>query len=202
MRGGIKGFVKGIYTGTKGLVIKPMTGIVDGVSKISEGAANTFVKDSVRTEMKSRLPRMFYGRERIYRAYNEQERKIERFLAGLKPKKYPKFVYMDSIFLKETLPNHDPPQHPNMCLWITLERLFLILFERKTVVWKVRTNNIDGLSVDVKSINIIVRKQTNSIHVRNIFFLISIGSSSTSSLSRQRNKRNGFIETCYFKRNY
>lgn len=43
--GGVSGFFKGMYGGAKGLVLKPVTGVLDGVSKIAEGASNTFVKD-------------------------------------------------------------------------------------------------------------------------------------------------------------
>lgn len=45
MKSGVSGFVKGIFKGAKGLVIKPVAGVLDGVSKITEGVSNTFVSD-------------------------------------------------------------------------------------------------------------------------------------------------------------
>lgn len=168
MKGGIKGFAKGMFTGAKGLVIKPVTGVLDGVSKMTEGVSNTFVSDAAKKALKGRPPRMFYGRERIYKTYNEEEPKVYRFLAKKKPKKYPTFTFLESVFLCEKLPSQTTkPTEPTLCLWITLERIFLVTLHKKAVVWKIRTNNIADIFTDQSSVNIMVKKPTNSVHVIN-----------------------------------
>jgi len=175
MKGGVKGFIKGVFTGTKGLVIKPVTGVLDGVSKMTEGVSNTFVSDAAKKVLKSRLPRMFYGRERIYKAYNEYEPKIYKFLAKKKPKKYPTFTFLDSVLLWERLPNQNKdPTEPTLCLWITLERIFLIVLTKKAIVWKIRTNNIADIYTDQNSVNIMVKKPTNSVHVNKLVISLII----------------------------
>lgn len=77
--------------------------------------------------MKSRVPRIFYGREHVYKAYHPEEASICRFLLKKKPKKYGKFTFLEAMFLREKLPGmKDEPKDNTLCLWITLERIFLI----------------------------------------------------------------------------
>mmetsp|Transcript_28861 Transcript_28861/g.26176 ORF Transcript_28861/g.26176 Transcript_28861/m.26176 type:complete len:274 (+) Transcript_28861:4021-4842(+) len=143
MQGGFKGFMKGIYKGTKGLVIKPVTGVLDGVSKITEGVSNTFVSDIQKKVLRSRVPRVFYGRECVYKAYHIEEASMNQFLYKKKPKKYGKFTFLEAIFLRERLPNmKQDPEMYTLCLWITLERIFLVNMVKHAIVWKIRTTNL------------------------------------------------------------
>ena len=63
------GFGKGILKGFAGLVVKPVSGILDLFSKTTEG-----IKNTVNTEdfdlVKIRKPRIFYGKYKIIKTYN------------------------------------------------------------------------------------------------------------------------------------
>lgn len=58
------GFFKGVSKGLAGLVVKPVAGALDLVSKTSEGVKNTanFFDDKP-NEKRERIPRVFYGFE-------------------------------------------------------------------------------------------------------------------------------------------
>lgn len=60
----MEGFFKGFSKGLAGLVVKPVAGALDFVSKTSEGVKNTAnFFDEKPNETRKRLPRVFYGRE-------------------------------------------------------------------------------------------------------------------------------------------
>ena len=70
-----KGFIGGCAGTLKaltGLVIKPISGICEGISKTSEGIKNTALlfEDGPKTR-RERWPRVFYGEEFVYKNYNE-----------------------------------------------------------------------------------------------------------------------------------
>jgi vacuolar protein sorting-associated protein 13A/C len=172
MKGGVKGFLKGTWKGLRGLVFKPVTGVVDGVSKLTEGVSNTFIEDSAKKALKARAPRMFYGRERIFKAYQEYEPAINKFVCKKKPKKYPSFTFMDCILLKEQVPSKNGTfETANLCLWITLERVFLIHLDLYKFIWKMRVENISEAISENNSVNLVYKTSTKSIHVR---FMITI----------------------------
>jgi vacuolar protein sorting-associated protein 13A/C len=70
-KAGMRGFVKGLGQGVAGLVLKPMTGLFDGVSKLSEGIKNSAASDLGLFVQPVRPARMFYGRDRTLRVYSK-----------------------------------------------------------------------------------------------------------------------------------
>lgn len=59
--------MKGITKGIAGLVIKPITGVIDAASKTAEGIKNTATYfDDKPSENRLRPPRVFYNRERYF----------------------------------------------------------------------------------------------------------------------------------------
>ncbi len=70
---GALGFAQGVGWGLYGLVVKPMTGLFDGVAKVSEGIKNG-QSDAVASAVQPIRPaRMFYGAERALRVYNRAD---------------------------------------------------------------------------------------------------------------------------------
>jgi len=68
---GIVGFFKGVGQGLTGLAVKPITGIIDAVSKTSEGLKNTVDQSEDKpNESRERPIRVFYGSDRYYRNFN------------------------------------------------------------------------------------------------------------------------------------
>lgn len=61
MKNDVKGFGKGLFQGLAGLIIKPVSGILELVSKTTEGIKNTMTSDECYVKME-RKPRAFYGK--------------------------------------------------------------------------------------------------------------------------------------------
>ena len=61
-RGGMRGFVYGIYQGVTGLMLKPISGGFDLLSKSAEGCKNT-IRSLEKRQRRDRMryPRPFYG---------------------------------------------------------------------------------------------------------------------------------------------
>lgn len=67
---GVKGFFKGALQGVSGLVIKPITGVLDAAAKTTEGIKNTvnYLEDKP-NETRMRNVRPFYGPEGTFTLY-------------------------------------------------------------------------------------------------------------------------------------
>lgn len=70
-RGGGPGFLKGVWSGTTGVFLKPLSGGLDLISKTTEGIKNTVkIFEAQVFKDRHRLPRTFYGNEEQIKAYN------------------------------------------------------------------------------------------------------------------------------------
>ena len=146
------------------MIIKPVAGILDGVSKITEGFSNTLLsEDSGKFLNRKRLLRVFYGKDKIYKAYSANDSWIWSFLLNINTKKYETFTFLDAIYLGQ--PNQGLEEFKNeFCLLMTLESLFLISIKEKSIIWKLRSKNIDNIQTETDSINVLT-KQTKSFPV-------------------------------------
>jgi vacuolar protein sorting-associated protein 13A/C len=156
---GVKGLVKGLYRGARGLVMKPAAGIFDGVSKMSEGIANNLLDPRVPVP-RTRLPRVFYGLERNYKDYSADDAKLLSFLSTIK-KKYASLAFVEALYLlnqhSEGLEDYDG----DLCVAITMERVFLINLKNKgAVLWNIKSKDIDTVSANSFAVNIEISKKT------------------------------------------
>ena len=70
-RDGIGGFAKGVGGGFAGAVIKPVSGVVDLVSKTNEGIESAVDGSACKpNNQKFRRPRAFYKETEIFKEYN------------------------------------------------------------------------------------------------------------------------------------
>ena len=82
---GIKGLFTGAFQGLTGLVVKPISGVLDAASKTAEGVKNTaLIFDKAAEDHRERDPRVFYGYERFYEAYNVSDVEIIKILKKVK----------------------------------------------------------------------------------------------------------------------
>ena len=163
MKDGVEGFMKGMVVGAKGLVIKPVTGVLDGFSKLTQGVSNTFDEDSSMKMIKGRMPRSFYGKERIYKSYDIYHSTLMDFLYKKKPKKYPMLTLLGAVFLDE--PSSKTFSF-SFCLLLTLERIFFISFEQKAIVWKMKTTNMREIFTNDQGVRIMLKKPSKIISVQ------------------------------------
>ena len=67
---GVLGFFKGVGQGLTGIVVKPITGLIDVVSKTTEGLKNTAnIFDEKPNESRERSIRVFYGPDRCFKNF-------------------------------------------------------------------------------------------------------------------------------------
>lgn len=67
---GVKGFVKGAAKGVAGLLVKPVTGVLDASAKTAESITNTAtIFDDKPNDQRIRVPRVFYERTRYFKKY-------------------------------------------------------------------------------------------------------------------------------------
>lgn len=79
-KNGFKGFGKGLLKGLAGVVIKPVSGVFDLVSKTTEGIKNTVKEDKVMN--RDRLPRPFYGKFKLIKTYNTYHSQVIDIIAN------------------------------------------------------------------------------------------------------------------------
>ncbi len=156
-----------MFVGAKGLVIKPVTGVLDGVSKLTQGVSNTFDEDSTLKIIKGRMPRIFYGKERIFKPYNIYHSTLMDFLYKKKPKKYTMLTLLGAVFLDEPSTKTFSFSY---CLLLTLERIFFISFQKKAIVWKMKTTNMSEVFTNERGVRIILKKPSKMIPVLFLIF--------------------------------
>jgi vacuolar protein sorting-associated protein 13A/C len=78
---GFVGFLKGTALGLAGLIVKPITGILDASAKTAESISNTASHfDDRAYNDRIRVPRAFYERSRYYMKYNPFDAELMHYL--------------------------------------------------------------------------------------------------------------------------
>ena len=95
-KNGIKGFFKGALTGVTGLVIKPLSGTLDLLSKTSEGVKN-LVSTNDREVQRSRLFRPFYGKQQTLKVYDKDHAFLVLHMIRLNHSKYALDHFLDAL---------------------------------------------------------------------------------------------------------
>mmetsp|Transcript_2420 Transcript_2420/g.3022 ORF Transcript_2420/g.3022 Transcript_2420/m.3022 type:complete len:122 (+) Transcript_2420:4285-4650(+) len=73
-RYGVSGMVKGVWAGATGIILKPVSGTLDLISKQSEGIKNTAkVFDAKVKKDRVRMPRPLYGFKRLIKPYSKED---------------------------------------------------------------------------------------------------------------------------------
>jgi len=114
------------------------------------------IRKKINFEKLSRGPRLFYGQERFFKVYNEEEAKVHAFLKQNDPKEYPRYRFYDSIFFKHKFEwQKHAPVDVNANLWITDQKIYLIELVEKKIVEVFNTNEIqfcfsseEGISIE------------------------------------------------------
>eukprot|EP01017_Pseudomicrothorax_dubius_P031197 TRINITY_DN3958_c0_g1_i4.p1 TRINITY_DN3958_c0_g1~~TRINITY_DN3958_c0_g1_i4.p1 ORF type:complete len:632 (+),score=84.39 TRINITY_DN3958_c0_g1_i4:151-2046(+) len=82
---GTTGFLKGAFQGITGFVVKPVAGLFDAASKVTEGMKNSVTKFDVKPrEERVRPMRAFYSRERYYKQYNHIDADVVTLVNSIK----------------------------------------------------------------------------------------------------------------------
>ncbi|CAD8210664.1 unnamed protein product [Paramecium pentaurelia] len=85
---GASGFLKGLWQGTSGLSIKSVTGVLDAISKTSEGVKNELSSYEQPNNNRIRYMRPLYQSDGYYKEYNQIEAEYYEVIKGIKKGKY------------------------------------------------------------------------------------------------------------------
>jgi hypothetical protein len=153
-----------------GLVVQPVTGVLDGVSKLTEGVSNNLVIEKEHNSAldKSRYPRIFYGPQKIFKAYDERDAKLYRTLGTIK-KHYQNLDVMDAIYFSF----HYNKSSTLACLWLTLEKIFFFINTNKQfeLLTKISMKIVEDIGTDSNAVKIMLKKKKSYLNVK-FFYLI------------------------------
>lgn len=145
----IKGFKKdkfegmmiGGLKGVSGLVVKPIAGALDMVSRSAEGIKNTAnIFDKTTQYKKMRLPRVIYGPSHLIQVYNQDDSMLMQYFYKIGKKKYCEKEFIEKI----------------QGLDIDNKSVFVIFFtdllvymnsSRGKIIWKIEYKNINGFEL-------------------------------------------------------
>lgn len=94
---GFKGFLKGSVKGMGGLVIMPLSGAIDFLSKTSEGIKN-LVSSGDKEVAKFRIVRPFYGINQQIKIYDDFHAYIVQHLIRINRGKYARDHFLEAIY--------------------------------------------------------------------------------------------------------
>ena len=169
---GLPGLVKGALKGVTGLVVKPIAGSLDAVSKVSEGVSNTFdSKQHITKSEKYRLPRVFYGSEGIIKNYLEYDALAQDIIRKYKSEKYfgVHLDWMEGFHLhyqySTIIKNKPVDRHIHLHLVLTIKRIFLVNFMNNTLTWKFKVSAIDRVAEHNTELAFYLRKKSKMLKV-------------------------------------
>ena len=171
-KGGFKGFFKGAFQGVTGLVVKPVTGVLDLASNTAEGIKNTAtVFDQKANENKIRYPRAFYGREKFYRAYEDTDAEILWLLHFSQTgAKYDNISILRAF---DVFPD-EKEKDDFYVLVISFENIIWWKVKSGEVKWAIDTKNIDKVSHFNNGIIIHLKKASEQLKVRKCIGLCNV----------------------------
>lgn len=154
-KGGFVGFLKGTGKGLAGLVVKPVSGTLDAVSKVTEGVSNSIdsKKDRIKTA-RFRAIRTLYGKNKLIKDYSEEDAIGYQVICAHKGGKFAEgLVWIDSFLWEITSQSRKggpitalQKTEGYYMLVLGISRVFLLNLTKRTIVWKLDSNNIASLA--------------------------------------------------------
>lgn len=136
--------------------MKPISGVLDAASKTAEGVKNTALIFEKTEEKREREPRIFYGFDKCYESYNNDDIEVMKIL---KTAKKGKFAMSSYFGFKKYLPSAKESNNIYMLIF-TLENLINFSCHRGKIEWYIPINTImkaenqgGGLKIYLNEIN-------------------------------------------------
>ncbi|KAL1915167.1 uncharacterized protein VTP21DRAFT_7648 [Calcarisporiella thermophila] len=134
---GVGGFFKGIGKGLIGAVTKPVVGVLDLASNVSEGIRNTTTVFDANDIERVRLPRHI-GRDRILRPYSQREALGQSWLKELD----------NGHFFNEKYVAHCSVRSDEVVALLTATRLMLVRTRKLTVEWEEPFKELQSITLE------------------------------------------------------
>ena len=165
-KGGIKGFLKGAFQGVTGLIIKPVTGVLDAASNTAEGIKNTATAfDQKPNENRMRYPRAFYGKDKFYRTYMETDAEVMWMLHFSEEETAHRDISILSSY--DVFP--EEKENPDFfILIISFEKILMWYVKLGRVLWVVKSSNIAKVTHENNGVLLHLKEATEVFKV--LFF--------------------------------
>ena len=169
-KGGFSGFFKGALQGVTGLVVKPVTGVLDAAANTAEGIKNTAtVFDQKASETRTRFPRAFYGKDKFYRTYAATDAEVQWLLKFTDLARYRNVSLLSSY---EVFPD-EKEKDQFYFLIISLEAIILWNGKQNNIKWVIETTNIEKMDQLNEGIIVKLKEPTPLFKVEISFFFAS-----------------------------
>jgi hypothetical protein len=89
--------MKGTYKGLSGLIVKPVSGALDLVSKTTEGIKNNVSQSKEKKVKRIRFIRPFYGGFQLIKRYNDFHAEVLHYLHKAEKKRFIILNFLDAI---------------------------------------------------------------------------------------------------------
>lgn len=169
--GGAKGFLKGLGKGIVGLVVKPVSGVLDAASTAAEGLKNTITYgDDKANEQRLRYPRVFYGREGFYKEFIDLD-------AGMKVamQLVSKGKYSDSDFLQTFLIESSSTKgKKNLVLVLTCEVIMLFEQAKEKKQWYIPTSQLTDVQFKENGVHFTSSKTIKKVKDKQVFISVPL----------------------------
>jgi len=138
----------------------PMAIEFEGLTRLAADISMNHVhredlKDYDAEQKVSRLPRVFYGCDRIYKPYSELEAKVYKLIKEKGLGSHLAYAFLDCVFFRHTFAwQTSEPTRNNACLWITTEKLLLVELDELTITDSVDTNKINSIQMNGSAVNV------------------------------------------------
>jgi len=156
------GLLKGIGKGATGLVLKPVVGAVDLVTKTTEGIKNTTIFFEEQAKNRVRLPRHF-SQEKILEVWNKQKSEAYMMLKTIERGKYNNDMYIYSEIIGIERINS-----VKITIWVIIsdEHLMQINAEDTktfTLTWIEHKSNVQSISLFSGGVTILLRNKDSKV---------------------------------------
>ena len=159
--------MKGTFQGITGLVVKPVTGLLDATSKVGEGIKNTATSlDDKPNSIWERDPRVFYDKEQFFSDYKSNDAKIMLLLQNIKKGKYAGRIFVDLFTI---IPNKKDAEN-KFILILLVDIIVFFSLKKKKRLWDIDVSNIETIQKFADGIQIKIKIKTKKIKVNYYFF--------------------------------
>lgn len=182
---GFKGLLKGSLKGMGGLVVKPITGLLDVASHTSQGIVNTAdLFDQRKKAKRIRQPRVTYSESGIIKPFNEEDAEVVYFLIQLDRSRY-----LGCHFLQQILES-DAKGEPVLFVQY-VEWLVLVSLGDHKVLWRVPTCDLESYTQTKHGVMLTTKASTRKVkhtqkHKSRTEFLIPFSSEAVKSRISKR----------------
>eukprot|EP01016_Furgasonia_blochmanni_P028936 TRINITY_DN3047_c0_g1_i13.p1 TRINITY_DN3047_c0_g1~~TRINITY_DN3047_c0_g1_i13.p1 ORF type:complete len:476 (-),score=92.45 TRINITY_DN3047_c0_g1_i13:1633-3060(-) len=166
-REGVLGFCKGALRGLAGLVIKPVTGLLDATTKTAAGLNNTG-EIPLTNESRLRYPRPFYGDEKFFRIYDSVDAETAWLLQNTAAGKYASSGLLCAFLIKED----EHHWHQHFLVALTESLVFANRYYKK-IEWSLDMKNLREVSRTEEGIFIRSHQPVKEFNKRNVIVVKS-----------------------------